>query len=302
MNYVQRAELRVKARELLQGSIDFHIHSGPDIFKRRMDDLEVAQAAKAAGMRAVLLKNHVDCTAARAAVATKYTGFPVFGGLALNHSCGGLNPEAVKTAVKLGAKEIWMPTIHAEHYLKNVSAVPMFAAQLKGGMTGISLLQDNGTLKDEVKQIIDVIAEADIVMASGHISKEEAFRMVEAAKAGGVKKILITHPTSPMEGYTIQEMKEIVSAGASMLEHVVNDITHQMKNPIDPLIIADALKAIGPEHSLMSTDSGQIINPAPAESMESYIYEMLKLGVPEDDIYVMTHTNPAQMLGLTDET
>lgn len=298
MNYVERAELRVKAKELLQGSIDFHIHSGPDIFKRRMDDFEVAEAAKAAGMKAVLLKNHVDCTAGRAAIATKYTDFPVFGGLALNHQAGGLNPEAVKVAVQMGAKEIWMPTIHATHYLKNVGAVPMFAAMLKAGMTGISLLNDDGSLKDEVKKIIDSIAEADVVLASGHVSKEEAFQMVTAAKAGGVKKIVITHPTSPMEAYTIQDMKDIVAAGATMLEHVVNDITHQMKHPIEPEIIADALKAIGPEHSLMSTDSGQVINPAPAESMESYIYEMLKLDVPADDIYAMTHTNPAMLLDL----
>ena len=298
MNYVQRAELKVKARELLQGSIDFHIHSGPDIFKRRMDDFEVAEQAKAAGMRAVLLKNHVDCTAGRAAIATKYTGFPVFGGLALNHQAGGLNPEAVKVAAQMGAKEIWMPTIHAAHYLKNVSAVPMFAAMLKEGMTGITLLNDDGSLKDEVKKIIEIIAEYDIVMATGHISKDEAFNMVEAAKAGGVKKIVVTHPTSPMEGYTIEDMKHIVSLGASMLEHVVNDITHQMKHPIEPEVIADALKAIGPDHSMMSTDSGQVINPAPAESMESYIYEMLKLDVPAEDIYKMTHDNPAAMLGI----
>lgn len=298
MNYVERAELRVKAKELLKGSIDFHIHSGPDIFVRLMDDLEVAESAKAAGMRAVLLKNHVDCTAGRAAIAAKYTDFPVFGGMALNHQVGGLNPEAVKVAVKLRAKEIWMPTIHAAHYLKNVGAVPMFAEQLKAGMRGISILNDDGSVKDEVKRIAELIASADIVMATGHISKDEAFKMVEVAKAAGVKKIVVTHPTSPMEGYSIEEMKQIVTAGATMLEHVVNDITHQMKHPIEPEIIADALKAIGPEHSMMSTDSGQVINPSPVESMESYIYEMLKLGVPAEDIYVMTHDNPAAMLGI----
>ncbi|MGI6097313.1 MAG: DUF6282 family protein [Dethiobacteria bacterium] len=290
-------ELRQKAKELIKGAIDFHIHPGPDIFPRPMNDIEIAERAKAAGMSAVLLKSHVESTAARAFLANFVTGFPVFGGLALNYSVGGLNPEAVRTALRMGAKEIWMPTINAQHYLKAVDNVPMFAKLLKGDLQGISIINDDKTLKDEVKEIIDAVAEADAILATGHISVEEAFILITEAKKSGVERLVVTHPTSPMEAYTIQEMKDIVARGA-MVEHVVNDTTHQMKNPIPPSVIADAIRAVGPEHTIMSTDSGQVINPEPVISMENFIYEMLKLGIDEADIKMMTRDNPAKMIGI----
>ena len=191
-----------------------------------------------------------------------------------------------------------MPTIHAAHYLKEEDSVPMFATLLKGGITGLYLLQENGTLKDEVLQIIDIIAEADIVLATGHISIEEAMPLVETAHQRGVKKIVVTHPTSPMEAYTIADMKDILAKGATMLEQVVNDTTHQMKNPIDPSVIADAIRACGAANTIMSTDSGQVINPAPVISLENFMCLMLEAGIPEEDVRLMTCDNPAKMLGI----
>lgn len=292
-------DFAAKAHKLIPGSIDYHIHSGPDVFPRLLNDVEIARQAKAAGMRAVLLKSHTECTAARATIASYITdGFPVFGAIALNYSVGGLNPEAVRNAVRMGAKQVYMPTIHAAHYLKAVDSVPMFAVLLKGGIQGLYLLNDDGTVKDDVLKIIDIIAEADIVLATGHISVGEAMALVEEAHRRGVKRIVVTHPTSPMENYSIEEMQQILTKGATMLEHVVNDTTHQMKHPIAPSVIADAIKATGAEHTIMSTDSGQVINPAPVVSLENFIRLMLEEGIPEEDIKQMTQDNPARMLGI----
>ncbi|MDR1579368.1 MAG: DUF6282 family protein [Synergistaceae bacterium] len=296
-------DYRQTAKNMVEGAIDYHIHGGPDIFPRLLNDIEIARQAKDAKMRAVLLKSHSECTAARAVIAYYVTGFSVYGGIALNHSVGGLNPDAVRVAAKMGAKQVWMPTIHAKHYLGAMDNVPMFAKQLKGGnIKGISLLNDDCTLKDAVNEIIDIIAEAGIVLATGHISFEEAMILIDGAKKGGVKKIVVTHPTSPMEGYTIDQMKEALSRGASMLEHVVNDTTHQMKNPIPSAVISDAIKATGAAHTIMSTDSGQVINPAPVISLENFICMMLEDGISEQDIRVMTRDNPAKMIGINPES
>ena len=295
-------DYRQTAKNMVKGAIDYHIHGGPDIFPRLLNDIEIARRAHDADMRAVLLKSHSECTAARAALASYATGFSVYGGIALNHSVGGLNPDAVRVAAKMGAKQVWMPTIHAKHYLGAMDNVPMFAKQLKGGnVKGISLLDDDGTLKDSVKEIIDIIAETGIVLATGHISFEEAMILTDGAKKGGVRKIVVTHPTSPMEHYTIDQMKEALSRGASMLEHVVNDTTHQMKNPIPSTVISDAIKATGAAHTIMSTDSGQVINPAPVISLENFICMMLEDGISEQEIRVMTRDNPAEMLGIDPE-
>jgi hypothetical protein len=282
----------------LEGAIDFHIHTGPDVFPRLLSDIEAAQQAKAAKMKAILLKNHVTCTADRAKIASEVTGFPVFGGIALNLPVGGVNPQAAEMALRMGATEVWMPTIHAEHYLKEVDNVPMFARLIKSGIKGINLLNEDDTLKKEVREVLALIAEYDAVLATGHISIKEAMLLVPEARKMGVKKIVITHPTSPMEKYSIDDMKEIISRGATMLEHVVNDITHQMRNPISPSVIADAIKAVGAESTIMSTDSGQTINPPPTISMENFIREMLDLGISEKEIITMTRDNPAEMIGI----
>lgn len=287
-----------KAKQLVKGSVDFHIHSGPDVFPRLLSDIEVAMQAKAAGMKAVLIKNHMFCTAGRAKIATEVTGFQVFGGLALNLPVGGINPQAVEMSLRMGAKQIWMPTVHAEHYMHQVGAVPMFAKLLDPAIKGINLLDEADKLKNEVIEVIDLIAKYDGILASGHISIKEAMVLVPEAKKRGVQKIVITHPTSPMEGYTFDDMKEIIKRGATMLEHVVNDMTHQMKNPIPASNFADAIKAVGADTAIMSTDSGQVINPPPVISMENFIREMLNHGIPEKDIITMTCDNPSQILGI----
>lgn len=288
----------VRAKELIEGSIDFHIHTGPDVFPRLVNDIEAATQAKAAKMKAILLKNHVTGTGDRAQIASRVVDFPVFGGIALNLPVGGVNPQAVEMALRMGAKEVWMPTIHAAHYLKEVDNVPMFAKLIKSGIKGINLLNSDGSLKSEVKDVLALIAQYDGILATGHISIKEAMALVPEAKKMGLKKIVVTHPLSPMENYTLGDMKEILALGATMLEHVVNDITHQMKSPIPASKIADAIKALGPETAIMSTDSGQVINPAPVCSMENFIREMLDHGIPEKDIILMTRDNPARMLGI----
>lgn len=289
---------KVRAKELIEGSIDFHIHTGPDVFPRLVNDIEAAKQAKEAKMKAILLKNHVTGTGDRAQIASQVVGFPVFGGIALNLPVGGVNLQAVEMALRMGAKEVWMPTIHAAHYLKEVDNVPMFAKLLKSGIKGINLLNQDGSLTNGVREVLALIAQYDGIMATGHISIQEAMALVPEAKKIGVKKIVVTHPLSPMENYSINDMKEILARGATMLEHVVNDITHQMKNPIPASKIAEAIKALGPETAIMSTDSGQVINPAPVCSMENFIREMLDHGIPEKDIMLMTRDNPAGMLGI----
>lgn len=297
-------DFRAKAQEMIPGSIDYHIHSGPDCFPRILNDIEIVKQAKEAGMRAVLLKSHVEEMAARAKMAMFANGcvsgeFDCFGTLALNLSVGGLNPEAVRNGIRMGVKQVYMPTIHAAHYLAQMGAVPMFAKLLAGGgLKGLYLLNDDGSVKDEVKEICDIIAEAGIVLATGHVSVEEGKALAAEAKKRGVQKIVVTHPTSPMEAYTIEDMKEILSLGATMLEHVVNDTTHQMKNPIPSTVISDAIKATGAANNIMSTDSGQVINPVPVKSLENFICMMLEDGISEADIRMMTRDNPAKMLGI----
>jgi predicted TIM-barrel fold metal-dependent hydrolase len=291
-----RFEKRVQ--KLLEGSIDVHIHSSPDIFPRIMNDIDLALAAKQQGMRAILIKNHVVITADRAEIASAQADFPVFGAIALNLTVGGLNLEAVEVALKLGAKEVWMPTIHASHYVAQKDHVPTLAKAVKADLKGIYLLKEDGSLKDELFPILKKIAEADVALGTGHITLQEAKAVIKEAAKAGVKKIIVTHPLATFVNYSNEDMKWCLDNGAMFLEHVFNDVTRQVAFPITQKAIADAIRAIGAKYIIMSTDSGQWLNPIPAQSMGIYIKDMLDLGISDDDVRRMVSTNPARMLGL----
>jgi predicted TIM-barrel fold metal-dependent hydrolase len=287
-----------RVRKLLDGSIDVHIHSAPDIFPRILNDVELALMAKQEGMRAILVKSHVVITADRAEVATQQADFPVFGAVALNLPVGGLNLEAVEVALKLGAKEVWMPTIHAKHFSAQKDHVPTLATAVKDGLEGIYLLNRDGSLKEELRPILKKIAEYDIALGTGHVTKREAMTVVQEAAKAGVKKIILTHPLATFVDYSVDEMREALDRGVLFIEHVYNDVTHQVAFPITREKIAEAIRAIGAEHTILSTDSGQWLNPVPVQQMGIYIKDMLDLGISEKDVRTMVSTNPAKMLGL----
>ena len=287
-----------EARKLLVGAIDYHIHTGPDIYPRLLNDIEVARQAKRAGMRAVLIKSHATITGDRAQITQAVTGFPVFGGVALNWHIGGLNKYAVDCAAKLGVSQVWMPTTHATNYLKYVDHVPMFAKSMPKDIKGISILKRDGSLVPEMGPILASIARNNLILATGHLSPEEGLALIREAKKAGVAKIVVTHPVATFVNYSADQMREAVKLGATYLEHVFNDCTPQVANPIPPSALGDAIKAVGPEYCIMSTDSGQVVNPPPVKVMTRYIREMLDYGLSPKSIRLMTATNPARILGM----
>lgn len=284
--------------DLLQGAIDLHIHSAPDIYTRILSDLELARQAQEMGMRAIVIKNHFSSTAERAWLATDETGFPVFGGIALNHTVGGLNPHAADFALNMGAKVVWLPTFHSRKFLENKSHVRHLARSLAEDLPGIYLLDGHGGLKAEVLAILDLVARRDATLATGHISVEEARAVVPEAVRRGVRRIVVTHPLASFLNYGLAEMKEILDLGATYLEHVYNDTTRQVTQPITVEDLAAAVQAIGAGHCILSTDSGQWLNPVPVQQFGIFMQEMLNLGLPEGEIRTMTADNPARVLDI----
>ena len=283
---------------LLSGAIDIHIHSAPDLYPRILNDIELAIHAREMGMEAILIKNHFTETAGRAQLATDATGFRVFGGIALNLSVGGLNPHAVRAALKLGAKTVWLPTLHSLKFVANKSHVANLAGEIGNNLQGIYILKEDGSLKEELYPIFDLIIEHDSSLATGHVSIEEAKVVVREAAKRGVKKIVITHPLASFVNYTVEDMKEILDLGATWLEHVFNDTTRQVGHPITRDALFSGIKAVGARHCIMSTDAGQWLNPVPCQQMGIYIQDMLHFGFSEEDIRIMVSDNPGAMLGL----
>jgi hypothetical protein len=290
------------ARDLLKGAVDIHIHAAPDIVPRLLDDLALARAARDAGMAAIVLKSHHMLTADRAQLAQSlFPELRIFGGLALNFpACGGLNPEAVKVAIRMGAKIVWLPTLSAANHIeKTKTRVTGNLGVMSKGFAPrpVPIVGDDGTVRPELVEILRLIAEADIILATGHLSVPEIAAVVDAAVAAGVRKILINHPELWLIDMSVADQRALAAKGA-LMEVCIRSVTAPGHGETSPALLAERIKAVGPKHVVMATDFGQVDSPPAPEGMGWYIGQMLGAGIPAADIRLMTRENPSRLLGI----
>lgn len=271
----------------LQGLIDMHIHTGPDIRPRLLDDLEAARAAKEARMRAILLKSHITLTTDRASMAEKVVGgIRVFGGLALNIYIGGFNPAAVEMALKMGAKEIWMPTISAANELHH-----------EGKAGGLTIFNKNDKIRPEIHDIIDLVHHADAILATGHISVKETVILVRLAREQGLRKILVTHPEAPFIRMSAETQTEILGKGV-FFERCYVDTTPAMNCAVTIQEIATIIRKVGTESTVLTTDFGLESLPPPVIGLKAYLTKLVMEGFSLDEIRRMAGENPTYLLDL----
>ncbi|MSQ05782.1 MAG: histidinol phosphatase [Dehalococcoidia bacterium] len=274
---------------LLEGSVDIHVHFGPDPkVVRRANAIAVAQQAKDMGMRGLVLKSHeYPTTPVASTVSQVVPGLALVGGVALDVEVGGLNPDAVECTARMGGRVVWMPTFSAKA-----------DRQRKGFNDGISLLDAQGRLVPAVYAILAVIKTHDMVLATGHISPQESLALVREARNQGIGRVVVTHGTTSAfwTGLTLEDMKTLADLGA-YVEHciqVMMPLTHRLK----PQELVDAINFIGPERCILSTDFGQDHHPMPAEGMRMGIATLLLAGMPEVEMGLLVKDNPARLLGL----
>ena len=266
--------------ELLHGAYDMHVHAGPDVIDRKMDDLELAAAYKAAGMKGFVIKSHYFDTAGRAYLVRKlYPELMAVGTLVLNHSVGGLNPEAVEKAAKYGVRLVFMPTMDAWNMLHTDAA--------------IRVLSEDGQLLPAVDEILDLVREYDLILCSGHIAPEETLALFKRAQEKGLRKLIATHVEWPPTGASLELQKEFVACGA-YLEHCVINLIGGNLTVED---LAAQVSEIGAEHMILSTDLGQAANPEPVAAFRDYAERLLEAGVTREELRLMIEVNPANLLG-----
>ncbi len=289
------------ARDLLRGAIDLHIHTGPDVVPGLVDTLKLAELARLAGQAAIVVKSHHMPTIDRALIAQSlFPEIKVFGGLTLNlPCCGGLNPEAVKTAIRMGAKIIWLPTFSAVQHMEKIKvrATGTLAIMAQGfALTPVEVLDENGAVRSELREILGLVAEADIILGMGHLSTRETKGVVAAAQAVGVRKILVNHPELWIVGMSVEDQCELAARGV-MIETCVQSVWSKGAEQ-SPKVLADQIKAVGAESVIMATDGGLLSSPVPPQAMLWYIEQMLQHGISAEDIEKMVKVNPGRLLGL----
>jgi len=275
--------------DALRGAIDIHVHGLPDSRPRALDGIEAARFAKDRGMRAIVLKNHYEPTASLAYLVRKAVpGIEVFGGIDLNLTVGGINPFAVEymTQVTGGwGRIVWMPTFDSENQVRFSDERRPFVS-----------VSGAGGLLPAVKDVIALIAKHDLVLATGHSSADEGVMLVREGRRQGVRHMVVTHAMNPPIEMDVPRMQEAAKLGA-----FIEFVGSSLETPDAPARMdrfADAIRKIGPEFCILSSDLGQKGNPLPADGYAAFLAAMRARGFTEAEVDRMSRRNPAALLGL----
>lgn len=292
-------------QNVLKNAIDMHIHSGPDTGPRYGDSVEIATIAREAGMRGIVLKDHLTQTVHKAILTNELVpGFECFGAAAMNLPNGGLSPRCTSFFIQLGSKVIWLPTMDSQYtWLKadhgHYDAI--YATRYAYGLDyeKLTLLDGGmyeGRIRDEVKEIVDVVAEADIVLCSGHHTPQETIALLEYVKSIGFKRVLITHANAFLDDYTPDILDKLVDLGGIL--EISNGVLVPLHARQDPKEVVRIIKQVGADNIVLVSDAGQLENPSPAEALRSFCHILMKEGITLVEVQTMIVENPTRLLNL----
>ncbi|WP_265110701.1 amidohydrolase [Halosolutus halophilus] len=282
--------------DVLYGAIDCHVHTAPDLVERYQTDLALAREAIQAGMRGVVVKSHVLPTVGRVDQVNEALGATVLhGGVALNGTVGGLNPDAVETALELGARIVWLPTAWAANHASQARAAgrSRFVGQRVPGSDEEIRVARDGEVTEATQRVVNLVAEHDATLGTGHASPEEIDAVVEACDAAGVR-CLVNHPCFRLVDLPLERQVALAERGAVM-EYCAYAVESTPDHSVDRL--ARAVNRIGPERCLLATDYGQAENAA-VSGLATFAREVQEAGVPREAVRTMLTETPARVLGL----
>lgn len=294
--------MRTRADDLLEGAIDLHAHVFPQVFVEepgRVLDHEWAQLARDCGMRGFAMKSHLWPTIAQARILNEvYPGITALGTIVLNSNVGGLSPFAAESATRLGAKIIWMPTYTSANDIEVGAYSRQIAAAYKQPppAQGLTIFGEDEKILPHVDVILEIARDADVVVATGHLSAEEGVALARRAKEIGLRKFVFTHPIISIVRATEAQMHEVADLGYIVEFTWIS--AFPMWQGLDPKKVAETARTLGPKRCIMTTDAQLDWNPAPPEMLRMFIASMLRLGLSEEDVRWMVQRNPARLAGL----
>ena len=318
--------------ELLKGAIDIHVHPGPHLSSspRSVDPFEAAEQARDAGMAGLVYMDVFEMTTGTAwLVNRRVEGISVYGGIILNTVYGGMNPRAVRTALDYGSGARYVSFgAHSTYYqasregklvdgeFKKLSELyPKFKKEELSRAIRIPLNEEPGK---ELDEILNLIAGSEkTYLNTGHVSPEEAMRLVDLSNDYGIDKVLVASAVT--KEMTVDQQKEAAEKGA-YIEHTLAAHTHTTPIPkthyytekeyasIDEGMdegaaggvkkVSEEIEEIGAENCIICTDFGVYTLPPPVEGMREFIASLLDLGISPEEIREMTVTNPKDLLSI----
>jgi hypothetical protein len=296
-----------RARELVRGGYDMHVHIDPDFVPRIIDDVGLARRCLELGLAGFQMKSHYTSTAERArTVNAAVPGVHAIGAIVLNRAVGGMNALAVEIAAREGARTVWMPTVNSLNEMAEIHSfapgAPMpvwmqFEVSLReAGVEAepVVVVYPDGKLTMDTLKVIEVVARHQLVLATGHLARDEIFAIVAAALDAGIRDVVVTHPEFPSQNLSIEDQVALAERGA-LLERCFTT-PHTGKVPYEHVF--DGVRATGVANNVLATDLGQVFNPPVEDGLALFADRFLDAGFSEEDVRTMTVTNTRRLAGV----
>ncbi|TYB93909.1 cytosolic protein [Micromonospora sp. WP24] len=293
-----------RARALVAGAYDTHVHVAPDVMARRIDDLDLAYRCAEVGLAGFVLKSHYVATAERAAVVRKVVPeVDVLGAITLNGAMGGINPVAVEVAGRQGARIVWLPTVDSGNQRRSTAtdlpgATPAMWGAFQADLHAqgivpdvVEVVGDDGVVLDRVRQVLRVIARHDMALATGHLSGAEILVVVRAAVEEGVRRVVVTHPEFTSQRLSVAQQQALAEEGA-LLERC---FTTPHSGKVAWAELFANIRAVGVRHSVLSSDLGQPFNPPVEDGLALFADRLLEAGFSEEEVHTMAVVNSRRL-------
>src|SRR5207244_6864328 len=143
---------------------------------------------------------------------------------------------------------VWMPTHDSEHevnYNKETRAK--------------AIVSRNGKLIPEVFEVLDLIKEGNLTLATGHVAPEEALMIMAEARQRGITRIIVTHPLlgPQFTDMSLPQLQESVKLGGA-IEITAGTVSRDGAAKTRAIEVTTAL---GTQNVLFARDSGLVGRP-----------------------------------------
>ncbi|MDQ8728011.1 DUF6282 family protein [Bradyrhizobium sp. LHD-71] len=302
MTTPEKLSRKERIEVILKDAIDPHVHSGPSIARRSLDHLELVRQMSDAGFAAVVTKDHDYAGVATAALISAH--YPelkakIFSGIVLNNVVGGMNPYAVEHTAAMGGRIVWMPTLAAENHLRWEKTAtwshPASTTKMRPA-SPVPVVDAGDKVRDDVKEVLDIVAKNDMVLASGHIHVSETWLVFEEAQRRGVKRLIFTHPED-IVGASLNDVKGIAAMGAAVEHSLAMFLGKKVIEGRTPSDLRRQIDAAGVDSTILCSDLGQAGRESPLEGFRRGVELCMDLGYEDADIHKMVATNTARVLG-----
>ena len=292
-----------RARALVEGAYDLHVHIDPDVIPRRIDDVTLAGRFAEVGLAGFALKSHYTSTAERATVVSGISDVAVIGTLTLNQAVGGMNALAVEIAAREGARIVWMPTVDSPAETagrtepKPGDKVPLWA-RLQHELHGLGLsiepvhvTDSEGRLLPETRDVLRAIARHKLILATGHLARDDAFAVVDAAFEEGVGHVVVTHPEFPCQDFSIEDQVSLAERGCL----VERCLSTPLSGKTTWEHVFEGVRAVGVERTIFSSDCGNPDYPPVEDGLALWADRLLGAGFDEGEAWRMIVENSRRL-------